>query len=275
MTFIITLIALIIERFFDWSHLRQWRWLSRYQIRLSKYVAHLSPVLALTICVLPIVLLVGLVYCLLSGVLFGVVKLVLGVIVFVYCLGPNNFWAQVYAAIAELHKDDAVTAVEQIQKEFNIEFPHEPQAFHLAFTSALFIEAHARVFAVLFWFVILGPMGAVLYRLVEECGSRGLIAVPLAKRALRCLDWLPVRVFTFIFALGGHFTGVIRAWRSRLKMDPSHNDDILTACGIASLDVLENGRLPEDGSVEKETLALLDRVFVMSLVFLAFAVLLI
>jgi AmpE protein len=275
MAFIITLIALLIERFFDWGHIRQWRWYTRYQTKLTTRIGRWPAWLALGVCILPLVLGVAIVYYLLSSWLFGLLKLFFGIFVLVYCFGPANFWAQVYACIADLHKEDPQATMAKIQKLFGLTFAHEPQAFHRAFTSALFIEANRRIFAVLFWFLFLGPAGALLYRLVDLSRANGVIAVSAAAKLHLLLDWLPVRVFTFIFALGGHFTSVLQQWKRKAWSKPSENDALVTDCGIAALDVMEAERLPEDGSAEREALALLDRVFVMSLVLLAFVVLLI
>jgi Membrane protein required for beta-lactamase induction len=139
----------------------------------------------------------------------------------------------------------------------------------------LFVEAYHRVFAILFWYMVLGPMGAVMYRVVDLCKTRGTYAVSEAAAFQTALDWLPVRVFTFVFALGGHFTNVIAKWKTQVLSKSDVNNVLLTECGIAALDVLEAERIPEDGTAEKETLALLDRVFVMTLVLLAFVVLLV
>lgn len=274
MAFIITLIALVIERFFDWGHIRQWRWYVRYQTKLSPRISSWPAWFALAACLLPLVLGVALIYCVLSSWLFGLLKLFFGVFVLVYCFGPANFWAQVYACIADLHKEDPQAAMDKIQKLFGLNFPHEPQAFHRSFTAALFIEANRRIFAVLFWFLFFGPAGALLYRLVDVSRTQGMIAVPAATKLHGLLDWLPVRAFTFIFALGGHFTSVLKQWKRKAWSKSSENDVLVTDCGIAALDVMEAERLPEDGSAEREALALLDRVFVMSLVLLAFVVLL-
>ncbi len=96
-----------------------------------------------------------------------------------------------------------------------------------------------------------------------------------AEKTQALLDWLPVRVFTFIFALGGHFTQIFACWRKNAKRGVGANDALLEECGIAALDVTENGNMPEDGTAEDEAIALLDRVFVMAVVLLAAAVLLI
>lgn len=273
MTFIITLISLIIERFFDWSHIRQWRWFMRYQTWVGTRLSAWPAWLILSLSILPMVILVAVINSLLTGVLFGVLKLLFGVMVVMYCLGPQNFWAQIYVCVMEMNKDDPRAAMEKVQDIFGIALPQDTQAFHHAFTNAMFIEGNRRVFAVLFWFIVLGPAGAVLYRLVDLCKAKGVAVTQIAQTVDHWLDWLPVRVYTLFFALAGHFTQVIRHWRMGFFAAPIANDALVTQSGVAALDVLEAERIPEDGTAEQETLSLLDRVFVISLVVLAIIVL--
>ncbi len=275
MTFIIVLISLIIERFFDWSHLRHWEWLVRYQQWMNNRFAHWSVYLATLVAVLPLLIAVGVVNHLLSGVLFGLLTLLFGVFILVYCFGPENFWAQIYSCIAILQKDDSEAAMKEIGALFRIKPTRKSQAFHLTLIRTLFVESHRRVFAVLFWFVILGPIGAVLYRFIAINSEQPGPGAFTRRQMLRIIDWLPVRVYTFIFALGGHFTEVFPHWRRRVISGLGVNRTLLTHCGVAALDVVKDGHIPEDGSVEQKTIALLDRVYVMALVILAIVVLII
>ena len=60
-------------------------------------------------------------------------------------------------------------------------------------------------FAVLFYFVMLGPAGALAYRLLQlsrQAPERGL-----AVRLLYYADWIPVRLLAAGFALTGDFLG--------------------------------------------------------------------
>jgi AmpE protein len=274
MTFLITLIALIIERFFHWSHLRQWHWFTRYQYFLSVRFTHLSKPLLLLICVLPLVLMTGLVSYVMSGWLYNIPELVFGAVVLVYCLGPKNLWVQIYSCIRALNQEDPRDAIEQVKTAFGLTAVDQPQSFHQGFTRAIFIAANQRIFAVVFWFAVLGPLGAILYRAVSLCANNtSFSASELATKLRELLDWLPVRLLTFIFALGGHFTKVFSCWCQYVKHGAQSNDVMLSECGAASLYVDENEQLPENGVAEKEALALLDRVFIISLVILAAIVL--
>lgn len=274
MTFIITLIALIIERFFHWSHLRQWQWFSRYQYFLNVRIGNRSRYLLLIACVLPPVLLVAVLTRLLSGWLYNIPELLFGLIILIYCIGPNNLWLQIYSCINALNKDDPREALEQVRTAFGIDTVEQSQTFHKTFTRAIFVAANQRLFAVVFWFALLGPWGAVLYRLVSLCGSNGIFGMSEAALQIQALlDWLPARVFSFLFALVGDFISVFHCWKNAAKKGVSANDEILGECGLAALGCADTDHFPESGVAEKEALALLDRVFILVLVVLAVAVL--
>lgn len=274
MTFIITLIALILERFFHWTQLRGWSWFARFQYFLNVRIGHWSKYVVLLACVLPPVLLIALLGCIMSGWLYGIPKLLYGLAVMMYCLGPKNLWVEIYSCISALNKEDPHTAVEKVRTTFGLTAIDQPQAFHQAFTRAIFIEANQRIFAVIFWFAVGGPAGAFLYRLIELCVKNEVLGVSqIASQAQGILDWIPVRIVTFLFALAGHFTEVLCPWKRYAKEGITYNHVMLGECGITALGVEKDEKLPEDGSAEKEALALLDRVLVMTLVVIAVFVL--
>jgi len=270
MTFIITLISLVIERFFHWTHLRHWRWFTTYQQWLShSRLNRLHSLVLFFLSILPLACLVGFVNYLLTGWIYGILKILFGIAVLLYCLGPANLWVQVYRCITQLNKEEDFKAGALcVQTEFGVGPLDNSPAFHQSFTRAIFVAAYLRVFSVVFWFILLGPVGAVLYRSIALMSVESPLGLTqLAKKIQRLLDWIPIRLFTFIFALGGHFAPVFARWKKTVLKGPETNDAMLAECGMAALDVTE------EGGSEKEAIDLLARVFVMMLVLLAVAVL--
>ncbi len=74
--------------------------------------------------------------------------------------------------------------------------------------------------AVLFWFVCLGPAGAVLYCMVRETADDqdGQLKLPQDKlqKLLHILDWLPARACTAGYLLIGNFSKASGVWVSYL-----------------------------------------------------------
>jgi membrane protein required for beta-lactamase induction len=279
MTFIVTLIALLIERFFDWSHLRHWRWYTAFQQTIFQRLPGKSAVVVLAATIAPLLIAVGVICFLLNGTLYGFALLVFELFIFLYCLGPQNLWADAFAAINALSQDDAAGAADKLKMLFGITDMKSAQGLHKQLLNQIFIQANKRVFAVVFWFVVLGPIGAVLYRTislsassVQHDGSPEIAQSALSVESL--LDWIPIRIFAFIFALGGHCSAVLTCWRKQALQGLSSNDDILSGCGVAALADEEKRTIAEDGSIEREAVSLLDRTFVIVLVLVAVVALL-
>jgi AmpE protein len=270
MKFIVTLIALLMERFFDCSHLRQWQWYAAYQRMVSGKLVGKPSYLILAATIIPILLAVALVQAMLAGWLYGLLSLMFQLFILLFCLGPQNLWADTFACVND---------VEKLKALFGITETGDAQKLHQQFLNSIFIEANRRVFAVVFWYAILGPVGAVLYRLVTisslSAGKADVSPemVQQARHIETILDWLPVRVFTFIFALGGNFVKVLASWRKKAPLQLSSNEEMIVECGVAGLGNDEQVKIAEDGSAEKGAISLLDRVFVIVLVLVAIIVL--
>lgn len=84
---------------------------------------------------------------------------------------------------------------------------------------AVFHAALARWFGVLLWFLLLGPAGALGYRLVALTADVAMRArlpgavVDAAALLLRVLDWPAAQLMTLALALAGNFDAVVGAWR--------------------------------------------------------------
>lgn len=114
----------------------------------------------------------------------------------------------------------------------------------LAIEQAL-LASHRHVFAPLLWFVVLGPAGALLYRLAhafdELWGQRGEMEFgefgQFAHQAFALIDWLPLRVTAAAFAVVGDFEDAVHCWRTQAVRWPEAGSGILLASGAGALGV--------------------------------------
>ena len=270
MTFIVTLIALLVERFFDWSHIRRWGWYSSYQQAILKRFSGLNSYAALAAVIVPLLIGTLIVEYLLNNLLYGFASLVFQLALLIYCLGPQNLWADAFSSITGINQGDP-TAAEKLHASFGITNLSDAKSLHRALLDQIFVSANRRVFAVVFWYVILGPVGAILYRTVAQ--SAGPAALPelaqSAHTAEEALDWLPARLFTFLFALSGNFVQVITCWPKKILLGLTGNEMLLTECGVAALGQDDPTMVATDGATERNALSLLDRTFVIVLVIVA------
>jgi adenosylcobinamide-phosphate synthase len=140
------------------------------------------------------------------------------------------------------------------------------------------IGAHRNVFGGVFWFVVLGPCGVVMYRLARflydewntepPCGAEsglgelGVEAAPaqvvydgadrqygeFARHAFLIIDWLPSRVTAVLFAIGGNFEDAMFCWRAQAMLWPDRASAVLVTSGAGALGI----RLGEPDSGDGE-----------------------
>lgn len=276
MTFLVLLIALLVERFFDFSHLRQWFWFPTWERQVRDRLKDAPAYATLAAIVLPVVLLVMLFSYLLLHSLYGFPGLVFDVAVLLYCFGPRNLWADAFACVNGFvaNPDAAATTCDTA---FGVSASLDASARYRTVLERLFSAANRRVFAFVFWTVILGVGGAVLVRLVDEIASASVSGDAAARSSAvvveNALDWAPARVLTLLFAFAGNFAKVMAIWPKKAVLGLTNADALLVECGLAA--VLDDATaLPDDGKVMRQAVGMLDRSFGMAL-FIVFVLMLI
>ncbi|MEW6312454.1 MAG: CobD/CbiB family protein [Pseudomonadota bacterium] len=109
------------------------------------------------------------------------------------------------------------------------------------------LVAWRHVFGVMFWFVLLGAGGAVLYRfaawLAESWGERAETQVfgGFARQAFAFMDWLPARLLALSFAVVGNFEDAVYCWRSQAANWAPLSDGVVLASAAGALGVRIGG----------------------------------
>ena len=178
----------------------------------------------IALAIVPVLLVVTALQWMLDSPLYGLPGLLFDIVVLVYAWGPRDLDVDVEAVI-DAH--DAPTRRAAIAR---LGLTGEAAALDgPALVEAVFVNAMQRWFGVLFWFLLLGPVGAVLYRLsVLATQGEWASALPeenrLGARAVKtALDWPVAQLMTLAMALVGNFDTVFTAWReaggTRLRLD--------------------------------------------------------
>ena len=162
--------------------------------------------------VLPL-LVVGLLQVALDKPVWGFVGLLFDIAVLFYCWGPRDLDLDVAAVL------DAPDAVARRNAAARLGLVGDAAKLDgPALVEAVFRNALRRWFGVLFWFCVLGPFGALLYRasvLAAECDDSQLAQETAsgAKAWLAILEWPVSQLATLALALVGNFDSVMGAWR--------------------------------------------------------------
>jgi adenosylcobinamide-phosphate synthase len=114
------------------------------------------------------------------------------------------------------------------------------EVIRLAIEEAL-VASHRHVFGVLLWYLVLpGPSGAILYRLAAYLAERwkplGAFG-DFAQRAFHVLEWPAVRLTAASFAVVGDFEDAVYCWRTQAHAWPDPDTGILLAAGAGAMGV--------------------------------------
>jgi adenosylcobinamide-phosphate synthase len=114
------------------------------------------------------------------------------------------------------------------------------EVIRLAIEEAL-LASHRHVFGVLLWYLVLpGPSGAILYRLAAYLASRwrdlGAFGW-FAGRVSFLLEWPAVRLTAAAFAIVGDFEDAVYCWRTQARHWPDPNAGVILAAGAGAMGV--------------------------------------
>ncbi len=244
MALISIILGLFLDRTFRHLHdLRDMAWFEFYVSKIQRFTGkRLPPLQFIIILALPVTLLLS-IQILLHDFLFNLPGFIFGVIIFIYCLGPACLSSDIEAYIHARTLGDEDEALHYAGTITDSAASTSPDQQISDVTRAILYVANERIFATIFWFVILGPFGAMLYRLISEL-SKHFDFDELAEFSEfihSIMAWVPARLLAAGYALIGNFDGAYHAYKDRAHTtDFSHgNNEVLISTGLGAMQNLK------------------------------------
>lgn len=259
MKLIALLIGLLIERLAtQLFHLRELRWLDRIiDVGCDKILrlTHWPPLVPVLLLALLLVLPVFIVMFLLGDTLFGFPYLLVAVFVLFFSLGPKDIAEEVDDYCSAVEADDAALIQTTAKALLEKDVPEDAWQRISEVEQAVFVQANNRLFAVIFWFILLGPLGAWSYRVTDLIRRRAVFKAArheddeqpqqiagAANTLHSWLAWVPARLTACGYALAGSFDEAFAAWRGSPEQAAAtpreRSDQLLARVGVASLSLL-------------------------------------
>ena len=255
------LIGLAVERLATHLfHLRELRWLDRVIDAGFRHVERLAgwpPIIPIALLAILLVLPVAIVRISIGDTLYGFPYLLLALIVLFFSFGPKDIGEDIVQYTKAIADDDAEEVQHAARTLIEADVPESVPERTRRVEEAVCVQANNRLFAVIFWFVVLGPAAAWAYRVVDLIRRRAVFRVSRAEaqgdleacarskggasQLHALLAWIPARLTAIGFGLAGSFESATSAWRAPPQAEVlslgEQNEQLLARVGTAALAV--------------------------------------
>ena len=257
MNLIALLIGLVIERLAtQLFHWRRMRWMDRlidFGFRQAKRVATWPAIIPVILLGIVLVLPVFAVIWFLGSTFAGFTYLLLAIIVLFFSLGPRDIGEEVGEYCKALESDDDELVHHAAKAIVEGDVPENPEERTTCVEAAVCVQANNRLFAVVFWFVVLGPLAAWAYRVTDLIRRRAVFNAArdeqedgnsarvrdAAEMLHGWLAWIPARLTAVGYAAAGHMDEALAALRAPSEEKDAttseRSENLLARVGIAAL----------------------------------------
>lgn len=257
MSFLVLILTILIEKLSHWRKaIQQDQWWYEQLERCAKLLPK-QPLLAFILAFsLPIIAL-AILLVVLKPVLYGLLLIPVHLIIVLYSLSRGDVRAALGPFRDAWRRQDTHAASLAAQRDLLIQ-SEEPKGLLQAVQGYLLWQGFQGFFAVIFYYLIAGPLAALSYRLLVLSSEQNSWpqAAGIATRLLHILDWLPVRLLSFSFALIGNFITVNQALMHDLLCITEPADNLLSKAGRAAVEA-ESNALGEQGAETLDNIWLL------------------
>ena len=280
MNLITVLIALGVEtRLGSFDRYRNLAWFVHYCDWLESRLANArfwnGPGGLLLTLFIPLTILGVLVF--LAGEINIVLGFLLSFLALVYSFGPL-MGSVVDSYVDALSGSDAAACGEILEKILYGD-PEDGAADQDRVISSIMLRSHEYLFAVIFWFLLLGAVGALMYCLVVNLAQRYEGAdggyAGAVKDLHNILMWPSSRMLALGFALGGSLVSALESWRTVSGHTLDISREVITVSGFGALHYQPAGEEKTDLEDNedfvnrlRETTALINRTLIVWLIVL-------
>ena len=257
MSFLVLILTILFEKLSNWRQaIQKDRWWCEQLKRCNTLLAQQHTLALLLAIGLPILGL-ALILVALKSVMYGLLLIPVHLLVLIYSLGRGDVRVALGPFRDAWRRQDTHAANLAAQRDLLIQ-SEEPVGLLQAVQGHLLWQGYQGFFAVIFFYIIAGPLAALTYRLLVLTSEqvKWPQAAGLSTRLLHILDWLPVRLLSMSFAFIGNFITVNRALMSDLLCITEPANNLISKTGRAAVDA-ENDALGEKGTTTLDNIWLL------------------
>ena len=272
MSLLAILFSLAIEHYYNAvAQFRNYDWITSFSSWIKERFAdseYWNDTLGLIVTVLLPMFGCAIIYAILDEVM-GLLSFLFALLVLIYCIGPKHFLHTASQFVDAGEHEDEHSLQAYANELLDEESTEVDRNTYEKICKKLVNQTNDGLLSIFFWFILLGPMGALMCRMVnrlylENCqnGSGDENEFEEFNNSTRMLYaillWLPSQITMLTFAITGSFIDTLREWKSRLSNDylnPQETETTLFRAGLNALQ-MEADDHPYSLSTVQEVLAL-------------------
>jgi membrane protein required for beta-lactamase induction len=280
MSLLVILLGITIDKFAESvESIRKFDWFIGYsdwmRQKLLRWSVRNDTIILLIILFLPVSV-IALVYWQLDELL-SLLGFVFTVAIFVFCIGPRDVHNRANKYVEASERGEQMEANVLVAEILE----HQPQPEDESqlirkINETLLIAANNNFLGMVFWFVILGPVGAAMYRLThvllvslqkplpEEDTTENSGFYQSAQLLFSILNWLPSHLTAITYAVTGSFVDAIHQWKihkSYDHLDPDAANNMLIDTGFGAIQI-DSEKKVFDGQTIYDVLGLCRRTII-------------
>ena len=240
MSFVVLLLAILVEKF---SGVRQrlqrdGGWLRElHKLEASAGLGNKPWWVLFILIALPAAVL-GLLLVVLHPVAYGLLALPIHLLVVIYSLGRGDLLGGLGPFRDAWRRGDLQAAAHVAERDLRVTADSGEQLLENVQRHLLW-QAYQSFFAVIFWYLLLGPVAVLSYRLLAlaQEHSQNPALVERAGQLRHAFDWLPVRLLAASFALVGNFAAVSRVMLHELLSWDISAAQLIDKAGCAAAEI--------------------------------------
>ena len=242
MSLISVILALIAESFISsLAELRRFDFVFRYVSWLRSKLPTFSfqnGSVTLVIVIAGILFAVWLVSAMLGNVL-GLFGFIFGIAVLIFMIGPRDLEEDVKNINTAFENKDYEGANFYVSNLAGRTISESPLQLAQTAKEEILLQANIRMLGVFFWFILLGPVGAVLYRLSSLLKANQQDEdddfANASRDLYKIMNWLPARICVLSYAVAGNFVDTMSYWNGLSDLWLRDSEEFIVVSGVGAL----------------------------------------
>lgn len=173
------------------------------------------------------------------GNVFSLFGFIFGIAVLIFMIGPHDLDKDIENINTAFENNDIEAANYHASQLLGREISEPPMQLAQTVKENILLQANTRMLGVFFWFILLGPVGAVLFRLScllkDNQKDQNDDFADASRELYDIVIWLPARICVLSYAVAGNFVDTMSYWNGISDLWRRDSEEFIVISGIGAL----------------------------------------